>query len=534
MKILFYSPFSGIWKHAVADFQIKKSLARYAQVIDIDCDGFFAELCTVMNMKKLSLQSTKDEKQLVCLNCKKNSSITKHDKIFRFTPSKEIFYEKDVLALQNQIQHMNLSDLRNFHYLGVNIGKISLFETIIKYKKNDFNLKSEEINFYKIKVLHAAKSTLIAKEVISKFNPTHVVIFNPQYSIPGAFASYCEIHGIPVYGINFSYNFNEISRAVSIWNWNTFKLNSPALHKWKENRVESSKKEINRAKKHSLASSSANTSYAYSLKQSNRSAREFFGIPVNHKIVLLAMSSYDEMFANGSAGLTNFTAYESEVFSNQLEWVAETIKFFANQKDITLVIRPHPREFPNNRDTVLSAHVAEWQKVLLNLPGHIKLDVPDLKFSVYDYFDEIVAVITGWSSVGFEAMQNGIPCVSYDEKIVDFPKSIHFSGSSRDEYFQNITLAINNGPNNIISKEANEWFAFAFSRGTIRISGLLQDFKIFRFSHRTTWLAKYISFKLPSFSKKLETTFGKINRQDIKKLMDMLELSKDTLFEEKS
>jgi hypothetical protein len=56
-----------------------------------------------------------------------------------------------------------------------------------------------------------------------------------------------------------------------------------------------------------------------------------------------------------------------------------------------------------------------------------------------------------------------------------YPSSIHLSGISKDEYFQNIQQALSAEKSTVRKQDAISWLAFNFSNGTIRVPGRIMD-----------------------------------------------------------
>ena len=528
-EVLFFSPFSGIWKHSLAEFTLMKLISKRYRVKVIRCEQTFSEFCTVMNAKGLAISSTEYEKKSICAGCLKNASLLRNPD-FEVLSYQSTFTDLESKSVEEKIENASTEDLIRFEFLKVPVGKISTFETIIKFKKTTLNFSGSEIEHLRAKIKHAVRSVMIAREILAKNSPRCVFVFNPEYAVGGAFSDYCTRLGIKVYSVKFTYNSSENTRSVLIWNWGRYKLSSPALEAWASGDRKVNRKELVRASRHLDNVLKSNSLFVYSTQSTGVSSREFFGISRSRKILLLAMSSYDEVFANFTAGLTKYSPLDGKVFSSQIEWVLSTIDFVKDLGDVALIIRPHPREIANRRDSVTSEHSSQVELALKNLPPNVYVDWPKFGFSIYDHFEETQAVLTGWSSAGLEAMMSGIPCVSYDSRLVDFPGDIHFTGDNRREYFQNIMRSLENQNTAMIRLNVLRWYAFAFSRGTVRLGGVLHDqfiFQRYQFSRR---LADILEYRFPQSAKRFEMRLGS-NPKDEAKLFKVIDLSLDDLFE---
>lgn len=506
-----------------------KILSKKYNVSVIRCDRAFSEFCTVMNFKGLDLTSTNIEKHAICNGCLENGSmLNKSDfKTFMFEAADIDEACQDFIGKINTLDAESLVQLK---FKEIPVGKLSAFETIIKFKKTNMELTNTEILHLRTKIMHAARSISIAHQVFAQYRPRCVFIFNPQYAVGGAFSEYCIKLGVKVYGVNFTFNLSEVTKSVLVWNWARYKLSSPAIESWANGNRKVTRGELVRAKRHLVTLEKAKSPFVYSSQFSGKSTRKFFRVPENKKILLLAMSSYDEIYANFTSGLTFTSPFDSKVFSSQIEWVLSTVHHLKDLEDVVMIIRPHPREIANKRDSVQAEHSSKLELAFQKLPPNVYVDWPKYGFSIYDHFKEIHTLVTGWSSVGIEAMLSGVPCVSYDSRLLDLPSDIHFTGASKLEYFQNITRALGDYDSNLIRSKALNWYAFAFSRGSIRLSGVLHDQLIFRRFTITRRFADNIEHRFPRFAKWYEVKIGN-SLKDKGKLLKLVDSNADNLFE---
>ena len=529
-SLLFFSPFSGNWKAALTEHQIMKSLTRDFDIFDIRCDEYFREFCTVMNAKRLDISSDEKSKKNICQSCIKNTQILKSKKIQTSTILKSLFMDEEYIKLQKDITDTDVSELIHQKFRELNIGKLSIFETIIKYKKIDFQFEPIQLLHYRTKLLHAAKSVLIAEEILMEIKPKAIFIFSPEYAVTGAFAEYCISKGFRVYGIHFAANANEIFQTVQIFDWKKYKLRLPSLEYWNNEQVSVSGSALNRIKKHLPALRDPHAAFVYSSQKSGASIRKNFGIPDGNRLVLLAMNSYDEVFANFTSGLSEYDPTNGRIFKNQIEWVGKTIDFFERLEGVSLIIRPHPREFPNKRDSAKSEHVKLWENLFTKLPSNVYLDSPELKNSVFDHFSEIDCLVTGWSAVGLEGMLHGIPCVTFDDRLPPFPSSIHFSGNTADDYYKNLLLGISAGRSEKIKADANKWAAYNWVNGSVRTSGQIRDFPIIKNIRFLRRVIDFLGTKYPNYTKLFEARLGWVG-DDREKVINLIRHENDSLLE---
>src|SRR5438552_9716921 len=74
--------------------------------------------------------------------------------------------------------------------------------------------------------------------------------------------------------------------------------------------------------------------------------------------------------------------FRANAFSNMLEWVLQTISYFAQRPDLQLIVRVHPAEI---RGTLPSRQpiVAEIQRAFPQLPKNVLIIPPESHVSTY-------------------------------------------------------------------------------------------------------------------------------------------------------
>jgi hypothetical protein len=115
---------------------------------------------------------------------------------------------------------------------------------------------------------------------------------------------------------------------------------------------------------------------------------------------------------------------------------------------------------------------------LAKLPLNVIVDYPELRVPIEDYFSEVIAITTGWSSVGLEWQMRGKLCVSYDSSLPMYPPETHLTGSTRKQYFNNIEKVIMGhveNPDNF-TQNATSWYVFSNFKGAARLgSSILNE-----------------------------------------------------------
>lgn len=470
-RVAFLSPHAGIWAHALPEGFLAKSIDdQRFEVSRISCDGTFQHHCTVMEASRVTLESSSAEKEAICRRCIKNADALRpfyrgrDYKISRYLSAAEAAQAKQM------VERLDAAGLEKLTHLGVEVGTISSYETLLKYKKTAWAFSEEEFAHLKTYATHALMSLMAFRHLYEELRPDILICYSPQYAVNGVCARYCELQGTKVYFVEGSANLDERYKAVRVWDWTAFGMTNPGMKYWPEvDRHHLSEADLDRARAHNAQLVSGHSFSVYSEPEKGGfNLREHFGVPEGSKVILAAMSSYDEAYSAYVIGRFPRKKYFSDVFPSQLEWIRDSIPFFAKHPELFFIIRIHPRTFPNKREAVMAPGQRELQALFENLPPNVRVNYPTDKISIYDLYKQIDVLVTGWSATGVEAMTWGVPVVTYDSDLPSYPASIHYTGKSADEYFQNLLAAAKAGRSQSVADNALKWMAFYMCVGVIR------------------------------------------------------------------
>lgn len=522
-KIVFFSPFSYIWKHSISELQLAKILRRNGfEVNVVGCNSAVDDYCTPMSLAKCSFDS--QDKSKVCHTCIRNRKLSNLNRNLEF-----VWFNNSNRDEVNEYDMLKLNEKLNFDLDGIKVGKLAAYETLINFKKTDFNFNKVEEAHYNASFRMALKTFYWSMEYLKAAPPEFVVIYSPQYVVPGIFASVAEKFGCKVVFIEGSSDDTERYSNIRMWDWNKFGLTQPALSYLDEfSNYGLSKKRRLKAEKYLKAKSNSKNLSVYSSNAKGEDPFSLFDLDRSKKLILLAMSSYDEVFSGVVIGKLPKERMEGEVFSSQIEWLQETIDWALHNPEIQIIIRPHPREFPNKRENTRSNHYAFWNKILANLPLNVRVDHPELNFSLFDYWPYIDALTTGWSSTSIEALAENIPVVTYDKNLPTIPESIHLTGASKEEYFENLLIACALEPTEKFREDALKWISFLSEKGTVFTGGGLQTKP---FVKRNKFLVKIFHAKGFNISVKIIDTVFPVTKRSDKRIQTFFDNYANSLYD---
>jgi hypothetical protein len=481
-KVLIFEPFAGIWPHSIQELRLALSIKEDFELSYLSCGGMFEDFCTVRESRGRGVSDFATRAKIDCIDCKFSASLVGSSLVGTRSSRREWLskYVKtsdsvEVERILNGIDFSNIQASIDLDFMGVPIVRVSLYETLLKFKKRTLDLNFEQIEFQKIQTKNVIRTVIAAQRYFEKHSFDALVIYSPQYAINHAVAAVAKRYGSRTVFVEGSSSNAERSRKVRVWDWGVYGLSNPALEKWTSESPNSiGSQSLKSSDEHLIATTKGFSHSVYSnTSRRPKSIREFLDIPPSNLVLVCALSSYDEAFAAYTIGAFPKKRFISGVFVNQFEWVKETINWAAMHPELFLVIRLHPRDLPNRRDPMRSQQVDEWESILIDLPPNVRVDHPSDQIPITSYWGQANIWITGWSSTAIEAMANGIPVLTYDYEMASFPRSIHRSGSSRKEYIGNLDFMTRNTiDSQEVQANAKAWLSYNFDAGTVSIAPL--------------------------------------------------------------
>jgi hypothetical protein len=196
--------------------------------------------------------------------------------------------------------------------------------------------------------------------------------------------------------------------------------------------------------------------------------RKLFGVKEGQKVICATMSSDDERFGGEVVGV--LPALDGLLFPKQVDWIRALVEYVESRSELFLVIRVHPREFPNKREGVLSDHARLLKQAFSDLPDNVRVNWPTENVSLYDLAAITDVFANGWSSAGKEMTSLGLPVVLYSPLLVLYPASLNYVGTTISEYFGQLERALQDGWNPDRIRKTFRWNAVEFYYSALDIS----------------------------------------------------------------
>lgn len=475
-RILSFMPFVGIWPHAVAEAQLLKLLREpdFDRHI-LTCGRGLPNFCTVMESHGKTPGSSAAVLDRTCDRCCTDARIVARSTDARHHTLSDFTLESDEAWIQSQLEVVDANTYLALELGGVPIGRIAAYETLIKFKKASSALSDNEFSYYLETLGNCLVTLLAGGRALAAIQPNLVLVYSPQYGVPGVMASLARGAGCRVIFVEGSSNIAERYSAVRLWDWGEFGLVNPAVDAWGDRTERDRSVDFDRALNHVEELSASRSFSVYSTKARGASARAHFGIDSHSPIVVAAVSSYDEAYSAVVIGGFPEKKFRSHVFVDQFDWIRSLVAWANERPEISLVIRLHPRDFANKREGHQAEQATVWSAVLADHPANVFVDHPSEAFPLHDLLSEATVLTTGWSATAIEAMLEGIPVVTYDECLPSYPREIHSTGESPSEYFANLDKALLQGRTHTHREAALEWLTYNYVEGTVRTGGRIRD-----------------------------------------------------------
>jgi len=472
MKILAFAPHSAIWPHAFPEALVAEALSQGGHtIVYVSCGGQFKEYCIPMSAYGLTAQSSDEEKQKVCEKCTRHRDIIRQEFGFSGPDIVNLLQPADYSAIEEYVKRTNRLNFIDLEIDGIPVGRYALYEFLINAKKDSVNLSEEDWIRFHPELINALYSFFASKRVLDQEQPDRVMAYNSFYSVNHVFCELAAQRGIPHYFIHAGNNLANrmqtlfVTRGYGITSWNR------NIH-WPEySDVPCTQLQLATVTNHVLALLDGLDVFAYSAPKSSKvlDLKTRFGVAADQKVLLATMSSSDERVAAEAIGVQ--FPDKNCVFPTQVEWVQALIEYAKQHSELCLIVRVHPRNFPNKREKVKSSQAVVLEKILRDLPSNVKVNWPSDQISIYDLAEIADVVLNGWSNAGKEMSLLGLPVVLYSPELVtSYPSTLNYVGATEPEYFRQIEQALSDGWSFEKIRAAYRWCAFEYSRSLIDIS----------------------------------------------------------------
>ena len=419
------------------------------EVSRLSCDGYMSEICTVMTAARVSFNSAEAEKLNICRSCRlareslMSSSKIKSMFIDEYLVGNISTGKSDILA------DIDISNWHSFEIDGVPIGRFASYEFLLEHKIDPKNMTDELWPQYFTHLEQCVLTYQATNEILQSIKPDVAFVYNNLYSVNHTFESVMSLRGIPTFRIHGGLDFRHIHETLCLSQGVSVNLRANKSEEWLEasHRIleRDQIKQVFNNQIYLLKSKSFLT-YSRAVSRTDQNAlRRKYSISEFQRVLICATSSPDEMSAAALVD-NSMSVPVSSIFADQIDWLEALIEIAKRRSDYHILIRIHPREFPNMRDAVKSEHALALTSALVDLPSNVSVIWPIDDVSIYDLLKIANVLLTGISSVGGEFLSLGIPVICHEGlKLNAYPPECVSVLSRREDYEDLIDTVLENG-----------------------------------------------------------------------------------------
>lgn len=476
VKVLFFSPFANIWEHSFPEALVGESFSRHSiEVTTVRCNGMLQVHCVAMSAAAVGPEAPLATRQQVCKACtKRRDLLTSKMGLPALVLDDRVTADDRAIAdrLCSEVRQENWTDLE---FDGVPLGRYAAYEVWLNNKLVSTDLSDEIWAQYLGQLRNTLLTYCAAKRVLAEQTPDSVIVYNDHYSVNHAFCSAAQRAGIATYTIHGGNHIVRRGETLSMFSSNHTMEEIFRSQAWADYQTEPiGAAEVELVGDHFSGLLEASSAFAYSSGFKGTDAGELrhkLGVREGTPILLAPMSSEDELMAVRLIDAIPSTLEQKSLFADQFEWVNFLFEHARSHPELHLVLRLHPRMFPNKREGLLSPVVGKIMALRDDAPDNVTFNMPSDGIGLYDLMQVVDVLLNFRSSVGAELATFGIPVVvPSNSDFYTYPGTINRIGHSRHDYVAEIDRALAEGWSIENSRRAFRWFAFLFSRVVVDFS----------------------------------------------------------------
>lgn len=471
MKVLFFSPHSAVWIHAFPEALVAESLAQAGhEIVYVGCGRLLRRHCIAMIARGVPFAASPSQKARICSLCDRNKRILRNRLGLDGIDLAESLEDADLLAADELAASVTPQDCLDLVVDDVAVGRIASYELLINSKKTELNFKGDEWQRYQASIWNCIVVLRVMRRILDRARPDRIVLYNALYSVNRIVCRLAEIRGIPQYFLHAGDNLSNRLQTLILARDHAFSYYARLRDKWTELQYRPAPiRAMRSATDHFLEVARGRSPWAYSAAPAQTiDLRKRFGIEPARKILCATMSSDDERFSGELIGA--LPADMPLVFPRQVDWIRTLVRYVAERKDLSLIVRVHPREFPNKREAVLSEHAKMLQVALTDLPGNVKVNWPTDNISLYDLANIADVFTNAWSSAGKEMAWLGLPVVLYSADLTLYPADLNYVGNTQTAYLEQIEQALRDGWDAERIRRTYRWCTLEYDRAALDIA----------------------------------------------------------------
>ncbi|MEO8205529.1 MAG: hypothetical protein ABI615_05060 [Chthoniobacterales bacterium] len=324
----------------------------------------------------------------------------------------------DVKAVEEKLTTLTVANFKEFCFENIAVGRIALYDVILEYKlfNSNFDPESDVWRKYTDLVRICMLTALWTKRLLRANEIIGLSVYNSYYSVNRIACMVTQYIGIPWFTMHGGGSLKYRWDALILTHKNIDNHRIACSVNWKTHCADRilRSEEVKKIGEHFEMLFAGTLAHAYSAPVGSANCDNLLAA-INpsgkRKLLLLTLSSPDEVVALTETGIYSVYGSEHYAFSSQTDWLKFLISQVKDRDDLGMIIRVHPRDFPNKREGRMSANAIRLKDLLVNLPSNVVVNWPTDNISFYDLLQKIDLVLTAWSTVLQEASLFGCPVI---------------------------------------------------------------------------------------------------------------------------
>jgi len=459
------SPFAGIADHVIRESAILKAFKDSNHTTYyVSCNLAYQDFCVNHAAQGLAYDSSPTQKMKCCIACRKNARIIRNSLVL--DGNEEIQFENPFIdiTLVDTLNKIDSENWKDFKLNEFSLGRMAFYEFALQNKINSLIIPDELMNEYKIHLSNVISAYNNAIRILTKIRPSVLLVYNSRYSVNNVFCKVAESLNIKYFTLNAAGNWDEYYEKFTFFSSEdeAFAISKSSEWSYFQN-IPLRDSQITKVFDYLSSVIYPRNSWNYSVKSTYsdlQEIRKYFGIADNKKIIVVTLSSEDELIALEESEILKYrVSYTSDLaYRNLTEWLNAILEIARNNGDLFFIIRPHPRDFPGTRGGL---NKSEQAKVLesyfsnTSFPDNFYINLPKENISVYDLMKISDLLLNQSSSVGAEFAAFGIPIIHNNPQMLfAYPRILGSNLVDFENYERQILQCLSQ------PKERNQIMAF--------------------------------------------------------------------------
>lgn len=472
MKILCFAPHSAVWVHAFPEALVVESLRQSGhEIVYVTCGGVFDQLCVSMGAFGVGLEADPQRKKAICKTCTRYAGVIRSEFGFGGFDLASILTPEDRTWVAGILCSTSRENFLTLKEDGVELGRIALSNFLMSHKKCDLEFSERDWRRYLVELENTLLAFVGCRKILDREHPDRVIVYTAAYAVNFVCCELARHRGIPYYYLAAAGNLSDRLQRIVLARGHAVDFQKNNIAHWPVYRDRpSTDYEIRYTVDHALELLKGTSAFVYSSPSSKGETdlRGLFGIRPEQKVLLATTSSHDEIFASQITGL--WPAEGRMAFPSVIDWLGHLLSFVEKRQELFLIVRIHPREFPNKRDGAKSEHARQLESLLSELPSNVRVNWPDDRISLYDLAHITDVGLNAWSSTGKELALLGIPVVTYAPDLLIYPDELNYIATSPDAYFAQVEAALRDGWSVERARRVFRWYALEYHKAMLDLS----------------------------------------------------------------